>query len=144
MIVVYRPRDFIVFLADWVVDDEARKVSVRAEGRFKWIEGAGIGQWWEEEFAYIIDLDDEAKITDIQVFADTGAAYLARIGKLNALREVCLSLCTCQCFPDDDYDPRHRRRLVHRIFNGTPSLRYGINSLYPAFLTSCSRHLESL
>ncbi|KAI0825823.1 hypothetical protein BC629DRAFT_1450796 [Irpex lacteus] len=73
---------------EWVIDAENRKVSVRGQARFKWIEGAGEGQWWDEQFVYVLDFDDEAKVTDYQVWADSGAAYLARLGKLNELREA--------------------------------------------------------
>ncbi|KAI0083917.1 hypothetical protein BDY19DRAFT_603036 [Irpex rosettiformis] len=71
---------------EWVVDAEARKVNVRGKARFEWIEGVGKGQWWDEEFVYVLDFDDEAKITNYQVWADSGAAYLARTGKL---RDLC-------------------------------------------------------
>ncbi len=79
----------LIDLGEWVIDAENRKVSVRGQARFKWIEGAGEGQWWDEQFVYVLDFDDEAKVTDYQVWADSGAAYLARLGKLNELREVC-------------------------------------------------------
>ncbi|KAI0788762.1 hypothetical protein C8Q75DRAFT_698017, partial [Abortiporus biennis] len=67
---------------DWVIDTESRKVACKGKARFKWIEGVGDGQWWDEQFAYILDFDDEGKVTDYQVFADSGAAYLARLGEL--------------------------------------------------------------
>lgn len=73
---------------EWVVDTEARRVSCRGQARFKWIEGAGDGQCWNEYFAYILDFDQDAKVTDYQVWADTGAAYLAMVGKLDDLRKV--------------------------------------------------------
>jgi len=72
---------------DWTVDTEAQKVCAKGKARFRWIEGAGEGQWWDEQFTYMLDFDDEAKVTDYQVWADSGAAYLARKGQLNAERE---------------------------------------------------------
>ena len=74
------------------MDPEARKVSVKGKAKFKWIEGIGDGNWWNEQFAYILDFDDEGKVTDYQVWADSGAAYLAWKGKLNAIRDVLPSL----------------------------------------------------
>lgn len=71
-----------------MADVETRKISVEGSARFKWIEGVGEGQRWDEQFVYVLDFDDEAKITDYQVWADTGAAYLAQLGKVNNLREV--------------------------------------------------------
>lgn len=71
-----------------MVDVDTRKVSVTGNARFKWTEGVGEGQWWDEQFVYVLDFDDEAKVTDYQVWADSGAAYLAQVGKLNKLREV--------------------------------------------------------
>lgn len=45
-------------------------------------------QSWDETFTYSLDFDDELKVTDYQVWADSGAAYLARLGKLDDLK-VC-------------------------------------------------------
>ena len=50
-------------------------------------EGEGKGQSWDEEFAYILDFDQSAKVTDYQVWADSGAAYLARRGELKQVIE---------------------------------------------------------
>ena len=77
---------------EWVVDPDARKVACKGKARFKWTEGVGKGQGWDEKFAYVLDFDDEGKVTDYQVWADSGAAYLARLGQLNNLREVRLSV----------------------------------------------------
>ncbi|KAI8974522.1 hypothetical protein BD414DRAFT_517502 [Trametes punicea] len=72
---------------EWVVDEVARKVSVRGSAKFTWIEGKGKGQSWEEDFVYVLDFDQAAKVTDYQVWADSGAAYLARVGELSQLIE---------------------------------------------------------
>ncbi|KAI0705197.1 hypothetical protein BC835DRAFT_1314922 [Cytidiella melzeri] len=73
---------------EWVIDEEACKVCVRGKARFQWIEGAAAGESWDEQFVYMLDFDDEAKVTDYQVWADSGAAYLARTGQLNDMRET--------------------------------------------------------
>jgi len=67
---------------EWVVDSEARRVSCKGKAKFIWIEGSGEGQSWDESFAYLLDFDQDAKITDYQVWADSGAAYLASKGQL--------------------------------------------------------------
>lgn len=71
----------------WVVDAEAQRVSVKGRARFTWMEGEGKGQSWDEAFAYILDFDQDAKVTDYQVWADSGAAYLACRGRLKQLIE---------------------------------------------------------
>lgn len=69
--------------------ERERKVSLRGEARFKW---KSTGQAWEERFAYRIGLvDDEdggggdVKVKSYEVWADTGAAYLASVGELDRL-----------------------------------------------------------
>ncbi|PLB52617.1 hypothetical protein P170DRAFT_507373 [Aspergillus steynii IBT 23096] len=91
----------------WVVDVDVdgdshgiMKVSLRGEARFRW---KSTGQAWEEGFAYRIGLVDEGegagagagagaegdgnrvKVKEYEVWADTGAAYLARKGELDRL-----------------------------------------------------------
>lgn len=65
-----------------------QRVSCKGTARFTWIEGDGKDQSWNERFLYVLDFDDEAKVASYQVWADSGAAYLARTGQLNALRKV--------------------------------------------------------
>lgn len=64
---------------EFVVDTEERKVAVKGWGRFTWLE---TGESWNEIFAYVLDFDEAEKIVRYQIWADSGAAYLARIGKL--------------------------------------------------------------
>ncbi|KAB8237049.1 uncharacterized protein BDW43DRAFT_229575 [Aspergillus alliaceus] len=67
---------------NWVVDERAMAVSLRGKARFKWKE---TGQAWDETFAYRIELKEElgeVKVVVYEVWADTGAAYLARVGGL--------------------------------------------------------------
>ena len=85
-----------------------RKVSAKGKARFKWVEGAGAGNWWDETFAYVLDFDEEGKVTDYQVWSDSGAAYLASKGQLNQLREV--SSCLSADGPQGSlYTPRNSR-----------------------------------
>ncbi|KAI0644213.1 hypothetical protein C8Q79DRAFT_1002145 [Trametes meyenii] len=71
----------------WVVDADACKVSVKGSAKFIWTEGVGKGQSWDEEFVYMLDFDQNAKVTDYEVWADSGAAYLARRGELKQVIE---------------------------------------------------------
>ncbi|PCH44342.1 hypothetical protein WOLCODRAFT_144932 [Wolfiporia cocos MD-104 SS10] len=66
----------------WTVDAEASRVCVRGHATFEWTEGEGKGQVWNEVFVYMLDFDEGARVTDYQVWADSGAAYLARRGTL--------------------------------------------------------------
>lgn len=66
----------------WVVDAHACRVCAKGRATFTWTEGPAAHQSWEEEFVYMLDFDDQAKVTDYQVWADSGAAYLARRGEL--------------------------------------------------------------
>jgi hypothetical protein len=68
----------------YMVDVETRKVSVQGSANFTWIE---TNESWDEVFTYVLDFDDEAKITDWNVWADSGAAYLAKEGKLKDLKQ---------------------------------------------------------
>ncbi|TFY50187.1 hypothetical protein EVJ58_g11151 [Rhodofomes roseus] len=72
---------------EWVVDTEARKVCTKGAATFTWIEGGSEGETWEEDFAYMLDFDHDGKVTDYQVWADSGAAYFAQRGELNAKRK---------------------------------------------------------
>jgi hypothetical protein len=71
---------------DWVVDESCMAVSLRGTATFVWRE---TGQGWNETFVYRIRLAVDCSgdggrlaVCEYQVWADTGAAYLARIGKL--------------------------------------------------------------
>lgn len=68
---------------EYVVDPEAMKVTVKGRGRFTWL---STDQSWNEVFTYTLDFDDELKIVQYQVWADTGAAYLARTGELDKIK----------------------------------------------------------
>lgn len=74
-----------VKFSQFVVDAEGRKVACKGKGKFTW---RSTKESWDETFAYMLDFDEEGKVTDYQVWADSGAAYLARIGKLNEARKV--------------------------------------------------------
>ncbi|KAI0629138.1 hypothetical protein C8Q77DRAFT_1220339 [Trametes polyzona] len=72
----------------WVVDPDSSRASVKGTAKFTWADGPGKGQSWDEHFAYILDFDQDAKVTDYQVWADSGAAYLARRGELAQLTAI--------------------------------------------------------
>ncbi|KAL0580904.1 hypothetical protein V5O48_001098 [Marasmius crinis-equi] len=76
----YKDMEFVEF----VVDTESRRVACKGRAKFTWKSTEGS---WDETFAYMLDFDDERKITDYQVWADSGAAYLARRGKLDEVRK---------------------------------------------------------
>ncbi|KAL1749269.1 hypothetical protein HDZ31DRAFT_71076 [Schizophyllum fasciatum] len=79
-LLTYENMDFSSF----VVDPEVRRVACRGRAVFKW---RSTGESWDETFAYLIDFDEGLKVTDYQVWADSGAAYLASQGKLDEVRE---------------------------------------------------------
>ena len=96
---------------EWVVDSESRKVSCKGQARFKWLDGETSGQAWNEYFVYVLDFDQDAKVTDYQVWADSGAAYLARVGKLDESRKVC---CMHSKKTKEKCDRYHRNRNMRR------------------------------
>lgn len=86
----------------WIVDTESMAVSIRGSARFTW---KSTGQAWDETFCYRIGLAEELepenggrygtggktgtlKVQEYVVWSDTGAAYLARNGKLGEVQEV--------------------------------------------------------
>ncbi|KAG6901550.1 hypothetical protein C0995_010660 [Termitomyces sp. Mi166 len=69
--------------SDFLVDVEARKVATKASARFTWL---STGESWDEVFAYMLSFDDENKVTNYEVWADSGAAYLASKGILDDTR----------------------------------------------------------
>lgn len=71
--------------SNFVVDTEARKVALEGRAKFTWL---STKQSWDEAFAYVLDFDEEGKVAEYQIWADSGAAYLARIGKLDEIRKT--------------------------------------------------------
>ncbi|CAA7260270.1 unnamed protein product [Cyclocybe aegerita] len=69
--------------SEYVVDPIALKVAVRGKGCFTWLT---TGQSWNEIFTYTLDFDDELKVVRYQIWADSGAAYLGRVGKLGKIK----------------------------------------------------------
>ncbi|CAJ1361838.1 unnamed protein product, partial [Effrenium voratum] len=61
--------------SDYVVDVEACQVSVRGKAKFTWL---STGKSWDEVFMYRLKMDDANLISAYEVWADSGAAYLAR------------------------------------------------------------------
>jgi hypothetical protein len=64
---------------EYIVDAEARKVSVKGEGRFTW---KSTGQSWDEAFAFVLEFDGENRVKRYEIWADSGAAWLASRGEL--------------------------------------------------------------
>jgi hypothetical protein len=73
--------------SDWVVDEEAAKVCCKGTANFTWL---STGQSWDEAFSYMLDFVDESGETRLkryQVWADSGAVYLASQGKLEEVEQ---------------------------------------------------------
>ncbi|KAL2271527.1 hypothetical protein VTJ83DRAFT_898 [Remersonia thermophila] len=64
---------------DYAVDAEARRVGVRGQARFTW---KNTGQVWDEDFYYVLGFDGEARVEKYEIWADSGAAWLASRGEL--------------------------------------------------------------
>jgi hypothetical protein len=75
----YEDMQFVEFVVDSGEEGGRGKVAVRGQARFTWTE---TGQSWDETFVYILCFDSRAKLTWYEVWADSGAAYLARKGEL--------------------------------------------------------------
>ncbi|KAI4865865.1 hypothetical protein F4820DRAFT_418857 [Hypoxylon rubiginosum] len=69
--------------ADYVVDAAENRVAIRGTARFTW---TATGESWDEVFAYALKFDDQRKVVRYEVWADSGAAYLASKGELKELR----------------------------------------------------------
>ncbi|EKV19042.1 Transcription elongation factor, TFIIS/CRSP70, N-terminal, sub-type [Penicillium digitatum] len=74
---------------NWVVDASCMAVSLCGSATFVWKETQ---QAWDETFVYRIKLtvdsgsaEGRLAVCEYQVWADTGAAYLARLGRLGNL-----------------------------------------------------------
>ncbi|PLN82494.1 hypothetical protein BDW42DRAFT_192906 [Aspergillus taichungensis] len=70
---------------EWVVDGVAMAVALRGRARFVC---RATGEGWDETFAYRVGVGFEGgmwKVTEYRVWADTGAAYLARRGQLGGV-----------------------------------------------------------
>ncbi|KAI1126686.1 transcription elongation factor S-II [Nemania abortiva] len=81
----YEDMRFVEFVADTSAEgkngneDDGGKVAVRGKARFTWKE---TGQSWDETFVYVLCFDARAKLKRYEVWADSGAAYLASRGEL--------------------------------------------------------------
>ncbi|KAI1092444.1 hypothetical protein F5B19DRAFT_209472 [Rostrohypoxylon terebratum] len=70
--------------ADYVVDAAENRVAVRGTAKFTWV---ATGESWDEVFAYALMFDEEGKVLRYEIWADSGAAYLASKGLLQELRD---------------------------------------------------------
>lgn len=73
-----------VAFSEFVVDTDRNCVALKGKGRFTWLSTENS---WDEIFAYMLSFDDELKVVEYQVWADSGAAYLARLGQLDKVRK---------------------------------------------------------
>ncbi|KAJ6262196.1 hypothetical protein Dda_3001 [Drechslerella dactyloides] len=67
--------------SEYFVDERQGRVSVKGKASFTWL---STGVSWDEVFTYVLDFVDEDggwKVSRYQVWADTGALYLARLGQ---------------------------------------------------------------
>lgn len=68
-----------MIFSDYMVDVETRQVSVRGKARFLWKSTLND---WDEVFIYRLKFNDNHKITSYEVWADSGAVYLASRSEL--------------------------------------------------------------
>ncbi|KAJ9605472.1 hypothetical protein H2200_010129 [Cladophialophora chaetospira] len=66
--------------SNFVIDAEVSKVSVRGNAKFTW---TSTGQSWDEVFTYVLEFDTHNKVKVYEIWADSGAAYLASKGRLD-------------------------------------------------------------
>ncbi|KAI0834857.1 hypothetical protein F5Y06DRAFT_278083 [Hypoxylon sp. FL0890] len=69
--------------ADYIVDAAENRVAVRGTAKFTW---TATGESWDEVFAYALKFDEERKVVRYEIWADSGAAYLASKGRLKEIR----------------------------------------------------------
>ncbi|KAK0732810.1 hypothetical protein B0T21DRAFT_369758 [Apiosordaria backusii] len=69
--------------SNFFADPEVRKASVRGEATFTWL---STNQSWDEVFTYVLEFDNDNKLTKYEIWADSGCAYLASQGLLNDLK----------------------------------------------------------
>ncbi|KAI1443349.1 hypothetical protein F5Y02DRAFT_220476 [Annulohypoxylon stygium] len=70
--------------ADYVVDAVENRVAVRGTAKFTWV---ATGESWDEVFAYALKFDESGKVMRYEIWADSGAAYLASKGLLQGVRD---------------------------------------------------------
>jgi hypothetical protein len=65
--------------SNYIVDPFSNQVSVHGEARFTW---KSTDQSWDEVFTYVLGFDEHLKVLKYEIWADSGAAYLASKGML--------------------------------------------------------------
>ena len=65
--------------SNYVVDPVIGQVSVQGRATFTW---TSTKQSWDEVFTYVLGFDDQSKVVRYEIWADSGAAYLASKGQL--------------------------------------------------------------
>ena len=66
--------------SEYFADAESLNVSVKGRARFTW---KSTGNSWDEVFTYRLTFNDQLKVTVYEVWADSGAAYLASKGQIS-------------------------------------------------------------
>jgi len=69
--------------SDYIIDTDEMKVVVKGQARFTWI---STEETWDETFHYALSFNNDYKVTKYEIWADSGAAYLAREGRLEYVR----------------------------------------------------------
>ncbi|KAI0969224.1 hypothetical protein F4678DRAFT_168256 [Xylaria arbuscula] len=79
----YEDMRFVEFAVDASGGEKNRdvggKVMARGKAKFTWAE---TGNSWDETFVYVLCFDAQVKVSRYEVWADSGAAYLASRGEL--------------------------------------------------------------
>ncbi|OCB91264.1 transcription elongation factor S-II [Sanghuangporus baumii] len=70
--------DNMIF-SEYFADAETQMVSVKGTATFTWKD---TGNSWDEVFTYRLQFNDQLKVKVYEVWADSGAAYLASRGEL--------------------------------------------------------------
>jgi hypothetical protein len=82
----YEDMRFVEFIVDAEGESgkegKGGKVAVRGQARFTWTE---TNQSWDETFVYVLRFDDGCQLARYEVWADSGAAYLARRSELDGV-----------------------------------------------------------
>ncbi|KAG6919286.1 hypothetical protein DXG01_007418 [Tephrocybe rancida] len=128
--------------SDFVVDTEARKVATKASARFTWLH---TGESWDEVFAYLLGFDEENKVTAYEVWADSGAAFLASRGRLDETRKE-INKVNERVYANINSTPvsvsPHSKRVEQRHIDGVYRAEVGTSP--PAYETAVAEGFEAL
>ena len=96
------------------MDTQSKKVSVTGNATFTWI---STGNSWQETFTYALAFDDNYKLIVYEVWADSGAAYLASRGELTwKKRKEESDFITRECGPTlVSYTKLYGKNIIHLV-----------------------------